>query len=184
MPDVNVLVYAINPDALQHIPARRWLEAGFHDVQGIGFAWFALAGFVRVTTKRGILPKVLSVEEALQFVGEWLSHPRAHVLNPAGGHAAIFGRLLIGAGRGGNLVSDTHLAAIAIEHGATLGTFDRDFERFAGLRMDLLQGDAVHEDNHERLEGSVMRFDHPLPPIDDDKHAKTTPRRVRKKRRS
>lgn len=184
MPDVNVLVYAINPDALQHIPARRWLEAGFHDVQGVGFAWFALAGFVRVTTKRGILPKVLSVEEALQFVGEWLSHPRAHVLNPAGGHAAIFGRLLIGAGRGGNLVSDTHLAAIAIEHGATLGTFDRDFERFAGLRMDLLQGDAVHEDNHERLEGSVMRFDHPLPPIDDDKHAKTTPRRVRKKRRS
>lgn len=145
MPDVNVLVYAINPDAVQHIPARRWLEAGFHDAQGVGFAWFALAGFVRVTTKRGILPTVLSVEEALQFVGEWLSHPRAHVLNPAGGHAAIFGRLLIGAGRGGNLVSDAHLAAIAIEHGATLGTFDRDFERFAGLRIDWLTAAVVHE---------------------------------------
>ena len=145
MPDVNVLVYAINPDALQHISARRWLESAFHDPQGVGLAWFALAGFVRVTTKRGILPKVLSVEEALQFVGEWLSHPRAQVLNPADGHAAIFGRLRIGAGRGGNLVSDAHLAAIAIEHGATLGTFDRDFERFAGLRMDWLQGNAVHE---------------------------------------
>jgi toxin-antitoxin system PIN domain toxin len=145
MPDVNVLVYAINPDALQHISARRWLESAFHDPQGVGLAWFALAGFVRVTTKLGILPKVLSVEDALQFVGEWLSHPRAQVLNPADGHAAIFGRLLIGAGRGGNLVSDAHLAAIAIEHGATLGTFDRDFERFAGLRMDWLQGNAVHE---------------------------------------
>lgn len=145
MPDVNVLVYAINPDALQHVSARRWLEAGFHDPQGIGLAWFALAGFVRVTTKQGILPTVLSVEDALRFVNEWLSHPRAHVLNPTEGHVAIFGRLLIGAGRGGNLVSDAHLAAIAIEHGATLGTFDRGFERFAGLRMDWLQGDAVHE---------------------------------------
>lgn len=139
MPDVNALVYAINPDAPQHVSARRWLEAGFHDPQGVGLAWFALAGFVRITTKQGILPTVLSVEEALRFVDEWLSHPRAHVLNPAGGHAAIFGRLLIGAGRGGNLVSDAHLAAIAIEHGAVLGTFDRDFERFAGLRLDWLQ---------------------------------------------
>ena len=145
MPDVNVLVYAINPDALQHVSARRWLEAAFYDPQGVGLAWFVLAGFVRVTTKRGILPKVLSVEDALRFVDEWLSHPHAHVISPAGGHAAIFGGLLIAAGRGGNLVSDAHLAAIAIEHGAVLGTFDRDFERFAGLRMEWLQGDAVHE---------------------------------------
>lgn len=59
-------------------------------------------------------------------------------------HAHLLARLLIRAGRGGNLVSDAQLAAIAIEHGAVLGTFDRDFERFAGLRLDWLQGDAVH----------------------------------------
>lgn len=145
MPDVNVLVYAINPDAPQHVPARRWLETAFRGQQGVGLAWFALAGFVRLTTKRGILPNVLSVEEALRFVDEWLSHPHARVLNPADHHAAIFGRLLVGAGRGGNLVSDAYLAAIAIGHGATVGTFDRDFERFAGLRLEWLHGDAVHE---------------------------------------
>lgn len=33
-----------------------------------------------------------------------------------------------------HLVNDAHLAALAIEHGATLVSFDRDFGRFDGLR--------------------------------------------------
>lgn len=145
MPDVNVLVYVINPDALQHVAARRWLEDAFRDPAGVGFAWFALLGFLRLTTQRGILSKPLSVEDALRFVDEWLAHPHARILNPTDRHAALLARLLIGAGRGGNLVSDTHLAAIAIEHGVVLGTFDADFEQFAGLRFEHLSTPAVHE---------------------------------------
>lgn len=145
MPDVNVLVYAINPDALQHTAARRWLEAAYLDPAGVALTWAALTGFLRVSTIRGVLAKQLSVEEALRFVDEWLAHPRARIIGPTDRHAPVLARLLIGAGRAGNLVSDAHLAAIAIEHGATLGTFDRDFERFAGLQMDWLQAAAVHE---------------------------------------
>lgn len=145
MPDVNVLVHAINPDSLHHAPARRWLEQAFREPAGVGFAWNVLLGFLRLTTKRGILAQQLSIDDALRFVDEWLAHPHAHILAPTDRHAAILGRLLMGTGRGGNLVSDAHLATIAIEHGAILGTFDRDFERFAGLRLDWLQGDAVHE---------------------------------------
>lgn len=48
--------------------------------------------------------------------------------------------MLIGAGAADNLTSDAHLAALAIEHGATLLSFDRDFGRFAGLRWQLPQG--------------------------------------------
>jgi hypothetical protein len=33
----------------------------------------------------------------------------------------------------GNLVSDAHLAALAIEHGLTLCSTDGDFARFPGL---------------------------------------------------
>ena len=145
MPDVNVLVYAINPDALQHTAARRWLEAAYGDPAGVGLAWPVLVGFLRVSTLRGVLPAHFAVTDAMAFVDEWLAHPRARIIGPSERHASLLGRLLIGAGRGGNLVSDAHLAAIAIEHGAVLGTFDRDFERFAGLRLDWLQGDAVHE---------------------------------------
>ena len=42
-------------------------------------------------------------------------------------------------GPGGNLTSDAHLAALAIEHGAGLCTFDRDFDRFAGLSLRVLR---------------------------------------------
>jgi predicted nucleic acid-binding protein len=68
----------------------------------------------------------------------WLSQPTASILNPGARHAGILGRLLLAAGAAGNLVSDAHLAALAIEHGAELGSFDRDFARFAGLRVQLL----------------------------------------------
>ncbi|MGH8116431.1 MAG: TA system VapC family ribonuclease toxin [Rhodanobacteraceae bacterium] len=145
MPDVNVLVYAINPDALQHVAARKWLEHAYQEASGVGYAWAAVSGFLRVSTLRGILATPLSIGDALRFVDEWLSHPHARVIGPTDRHAAVLGRLLIGAGRGGNLVGDAHLAAIAIEHGATLGTFDRDLERFAGLRFELLQAPAAHE---------------------------------------
>lgn len=144
-PDVNVLVYAINLDAPQRTAAARWLEDGFTATAGIGFTWHVLAGFLRVSTQRRIVRAALPLDTALGVVDEWLSHPRARIIAPTERHAPLLARLLIGAGRGGNLVSDAHLAAIAIEHGAVLGTFDRDFERFAGLRMELLQGDAVHE---------------------------------------
>lgn len=144
-PDVNLLVYAVNLDARQRGPAAAWLEDAFHDAAGIGFTWHALAGFLRLSTQHRIIPTVLSLDTALGVIDEWLAHPRARIIGPTERHASLLARLLIGAGRGGNLVGDAHLAAIAIEHGATLGTFDRDFERFAGLRFDLLGSPSVHE---------------------------------------
>ena len=71
-------------------------------------------------------------------VRDWLAAPGARVLHPTERHEPILSRLLLGAGTGGNLTTDAHLAALAIEHGATLGSFDRDFERFAGLDFEAL----------------------------------------------
>jgi len=144
-PDVNVLVYATNLDAPQRSAAARWIEDAFREPSGIAFTWQALVGFLRLSTQSRIVPKALPVEIALRVVDEWLAHPRARIIGATDRHAAVLGRLLVGAGRGGNLTSDAHLAAIAIEHGAVLGTFDRDFERFAGLRFEHLAADAVHE---------------------------------------
>lgn len=145
MPDVNVLLYAANLDAPQRNAASRWLEAAFDDPAGIGFAWAALSGFLRLSTMRGPLSTPLPVTTALEVIDNWLAQPHARILLPGDRHAALLGRLLIGAGRGGNLVSDAHLAAIAMEHGAILGSFDADFERFAGLQFEHLVADAVHE---------------------------------------
>lgn len=69
----------------------------------------------------------------------WKSAEWAQILQAGERHEAILARLLITAGTAGNLATDAHLAALAIEHGATLGSFDRDFERFAGLEFEALQ---------------------------------------------
>jgi toxin-antitoxin system PIN domain toxin len=138
-PDVNVLLYAVNGDSPQHATARAWIETSFTRPAGIAFTWPALIGFLRLATRSGIFAKPLAVEDALGVVDAWLEHPRAHVITPTTRHAAVMSGLLIGAGAGGNLVSDAHLATLAIEHGAELGTFDRDFERFAGLRVTVLK---------------------------------------------
>lgn len=136
--DTNVLLYATNSASPQHGVASRWLTRAFADAAGVGFAWLALIGFLRLSTRSGILARPLSAEQALNAVHGWLSHPSAQVLQPASRHAALLGRLLLGAGTAGNLTNDAHLAAIAIEHGATLVSFDKDFERFAGLDFEHL----------------------------------------------
>ncbi len=138
-PDVNLLLYAVNADSAQHEAARSWLEAAFAGVGGVGFCWPALVGFLRLSTRSGIFGQPLTLEHALELVDAWLGHPCARLIAPTERHAALLSSLLLARGRGGNLVSDAHIAALAIEHGAELGTFDRDFEQFAGLRMTLLK---------------------------------------------
>ena len=139
LPDTNVLVHAVNRDSASHGSAVRWLGDAFDSASGVGLAWVALLGFVRISTRRGILARPLQVEQALAAVNQWIDHPHAHVLHPGARHASLLGRLLAGAGAAGNLTTDAHLAALAMEHHAALGSFDRDFERFAGLDFELLR---------------------------------------------
>ena len=139
LPDTNVLIYAANAQAAQHRGAKAWLVAAYADPAGIGFAWPALIGFLRLTTRQGILARPLRIDDALGLVHDWLAHPRAQVLQAGANHETLLAALLGSLGSAGNLVSDAHLAALAIEHGATLGPFDRDFLRFEGLKFELLR---------------------------------------------
>lgn len=138
LPDLNVLLHAVNRASPDHAEARDWLEHAFNAPAGAGLSWVALLGFIRLATRRGILAKPMVVEDALATVRVWLSAPGARVLHPTERHAPILSRLLLATGAGGNLTTDAHLAALAIEHGATLGSFDRDFRRFTGLDFESL----------------------------------------------
>jgi len=138
LPDVNLLVYAVNGASPSHSLASRWLNEGLQSTEGVALAWVALLGFLRVTTRPGIFPKPLATDQALALLNGWLLHPAARVVHPGPRHASILGRYLLTAGTAGNLTTDAHLAALAHEHGATIGTFDRDFQRFDRLRVDWL----------------------------------------------
>ena len=134
LPDVNVLLNAVNSGAPQHATAHAALRRAYA-AGPVALAWPALLGFLRLSTRSGILPRPLDIEQALDVTMHWLQHPASVLVQPTTQHAALLSRLLIGIGRGGPLVSDAHLAALAIEHGAELLSFDGDFERFAGLRF-------------------------------------------------
>jgi toxin-antitoxin system PIN domain toxin len=134
LPDLNLLIYAIDESAPKHAKARAWLEELLSGTEAVAFAWTVLLGFVRISTNPVVLENPLSAGEALDYVDGWLEQPVADVIHPTPQHAARLRELLEPVGTAGNLTSDAHLAALAIEHGAELCSCDTDFARFAGLR--------------------------------------------------
>lgn len=132
--DANLLIYAVNSDAPHHRRARRWLEQALSGTVEIGLAWIVILAFIRITTRSGILERPLSCEEAINYIEDWLAQPVVTLLAPGDNHWPLFRNLLHGVGASGNLTSDVHIAALAIEHGADVYSADYDFRRFPGLR--------------------------------------------------
>lgn len=131
--DANLLLYAYDPRAAHHQASRVWLEGMLSGAELVGFAWLTLWAFLRISTSPRVYERPLSVEEAEMIVGSWLDAPMVRMLDPGERHWEILRGLTRSGQSAGALVMDAALAAIAIEHGATLATTDRDFSRFAGL---------------------------------------------------
>ncbi|MGV3721302.1 MAG: type II toxin-antitoxin system VapC family toxin [Actinomycetota bacterium] len=134
LPDVNVLIHAHNLDSPHHEAARAWWDATLSGVDRVALPWVAILGFVRITTNRAILTNPWTVDEALQRVEAWLERPNVRIVHPTEQHARLLAQLLRALGIAGNLTTDAHLAALAIEHGCTVYTTDADFSRFASLK--------------------------------------------------
>jgi uncharacterized protein len=134
LPDVNLLIHAYNADSPRHAKARRWFEALMGSTTPVGLAWAALLGFVRIATHPKILAHPLAVASAAGHARSWLVQPAVLILHPGQRHADILFGLLERLGSAGNLTTDAHLAALAIEHQCELHSTDADFSRFPGLR--------------------------------------------------
>ena len=134
LPDANLLLYAYNQVAPQHDRARPWLESLLSGTESVGFAWTVLLAFVRISTRSRIFASPLNSAEAFDIIDAWLAQPCALVVHPTDRHSAILRGLLEPLGTAGNLTTDAHLAALAIEHGGEVCSADTDFVRFRGLR--------------------------------------------------
>jgi len=132
--DANLLIYAVNQDAPLNRKAKRWLESALSGTETVGFSWNVLLAFLRISTRTGLFPHPLPLNAALDVVDSWLDQSSATIVHPGPRHLPILRELLRPLGTGGNLTSDGHLAALAIEHGAELCSSDSDFARFHGLK--------------------------------------------------
>ena len=93
---------------------------------------------MRISTNPRIYDQPLSVADALDQLDEWIDLSSTAIVGPTGRHRVTLRGLIEAAGTAANLTSDAHLAALAIEHGATLATFDGDFHRFSELKLEYL----------------------------------------------
>jgi toxin-antitoxin system PIN domain toxin len=134
VPDVNLLVYAHDELAPLHGAARSWWEGLLSGRQAVLLPWAVVFGFVRLVTHASVLREPLGPPAAVQRVRGWLERPQTELVEPGPRHLEIVERLFAATGVGGNLTTDTHLAAIAIEHRCELHSNDADFGRFPGLR--------------------------------------------------
>lgn len=132
--DANVLLYAVNEGAENHTAARRWLDGAFASRQTIGFSWVVLLAFLRLSTLPAVFPRPLPLDTAAGVVEQWLAQPSAVIVAAGARHCGLLTGLLQGVGTAGNLVNDAHLAALALEHGGEVVSFDGDFARFGGVR--------------------------------------------------
>ena len=134
--DANLLIYACNKSATQHDEARRWLDGKLTETAIVGLPWPTLLAFVRIATNPRAVEQPLEVSGAWRQVEEWLDSPSVRVPVPTERHREVLGRLIAATRAQGNLVSDAHVAALAIEHGLTLCSTDSDFARFPGLKWE------------------------------------------------
>lgn len=132
--DLNILIYAMDESSPRHHAARDWLDETLSGSDTLAVAWHVLIGFVRLSTRSVVFARPLTVDEAFDVVDQWLQQPCVTVLHPTERHASVLRGLLAPLGTAGNLTSDAHLAALAIEYGAELCSTDVDFSRFAGVR--------------------------------------------------
>ena len=134
VPDVNLLLHAYNANSLVHGEARAWWEDRLSGAESVGLAWVTVLGFIRIATTPRTAARPLHVREACDHARSWLSRPHVSIVEPGGRHAEVMFGLLEHLGTAGNLTTDAHLAALAIEHQAELHSTDADFSRFPGLR--------------------------------------------------
>jgi uncharacterized protein len=132
--DVNLFLYAVDEASPRYEPAHAWVEETLSGSDTVALSWTTLVGFVRLSTRANLFEQPLQVEQALDLVDGWLTQPCTTVVNPTERHSAVLRELLAPLGTAGNLTTDAHLAALAIEHGALLCSCDADFSRFPGLR--------------------------------------------------
>jgi hypothetical protein len=131
--DANLLIYAIDADSPHHERARSWLEDALSGESWVGLPWVVILAFLRITTRAGIMRNPLPPSDALGYVDSWFGQPNVRAVGPGENHWAILGNLLRASGTAGNLTTDAHLAALALEHGSSIASADNDFKRFAGV---------------------------------------------------
>lgn len=134
LPDANLLLYAEDTLSNHHEVARTWWDEQLSGTDAVCLCWPVVNAFIRIATNPRLQTRPLTLTEAVSRTSSWFAQPCVRVVVPTEFHWEIFRNQLTDSAAQGNLVSDAHLAALAIEHSCILYSSDRDFARFPSLK--------------------------------------------------
>lgn len=132
--DANILLYAEDQTSPQHARARGWWDGQLSGGEPVCLCWTVLCAFIRIGTNPRVFDRPLSLDQAVSRIQSWLAQPCLRLIHPTERHWSVLQELLVGTQAVANLVTDAHLAALAIEHGCELCSSDADFARFPRVK--------------------------------------------------
>lgn len=132
--DANILLYAEDQTSPRHEKARMWWDAQLSGDKPVCLCWTVLSAFIRIGTNPRVFEQPLSLDQAVARVQSWMEQPCTRLVNPTEHHWTVFQKMLLKGQASANLVTDAHLAALAVEHGCELISTDADFSRFPGIK--------------------------------------------------
>ena len=132
--DANLLLYAEDSLSEHHEAARTWWDEKLSGSDPVALCWPALTAFIRIGTNTRLHRRPLTLKEAIERVQSWLEQPCVQLIDTTEQHWPLFQQMLRAGNASANLVSDAHLAALALEHNFVLHSTDADFARFRGLK--------------------------------------------------
>ncbi len=133
VPDVNVILNASFNSLSNHLEAKAWYERVRRGNELVGIPDLILSAFVRIATNSRVFPDALSALEAFEICDRWRSMDQYLRLEASSSHWDAFQELIGRSNVTGPGVADAYIAAFAVDHKATLVTFDRGFARYPDL---------------------------------------------------
>jgi toxin-antitoxin system PIN domain toxin len=132
--DANILLYAEDQLSPQHELAKEWWDEQLSGSYPVCLCWTVISAFIRIASNSRVFENPLSAKEATARVQGWFEQPCVRLIQTTGRHWEIFQQMLNDGQALGNLVTDAHLAALAIQHGCELISTDADFARFPRVK--------------------------------------------------
>lgn len=132
--DANILLYAEDQLSPHHDAAREWWDQQLSGASPVCLCWTVLCAFIRLSTNPRVFERPLTLKQAIARVQSWFDQPCTRLINPTERHWLVLQELLIDGQALANLVTDAHVAALAIQHGCELFSANADFARFAGVK--------------------------------------------------
>lgn len=130
--DANILLYAHMPVFPQHKAVAIWVEDALSNaVNSLGVTWAVATAFLRVSTNRRVFEKPFQISFAKTCLDDLFAHPLVSLVGPTERHWHVYSTILMAQNLSGDIVMDAHIAAIALEHDASVASCDRDFRRFS-----------------------------------------------------